>query len=58
MITAHGDHSGPLLWAGMPSVVVQELAGHKDIKKTVKYYTGVSKADLRETLKRMHSAAG
>lgn len=46
------------LLAGMPSVVVQKLAGHKDIKTTVKYYTGVSKADLREALKRMHNATG
>lgn len=41
------------LLAGMPSVVVQKLAGHKSITTTVKYYTEVSKADLREAVKRL-----
>ena len=46
------------LLANMPPVVVQKLAGHRDIKTTLRYYTEVSKADLRQAVKRMRNASG
>ena len=33
---------------GMPLLVVKELAGHKDIKTTMRYYAEVTHKDLRE----------
>lgn len=40
-----------LIRAGVPLPTVQELAGHADIKTTLKYYNWVSGADKREAVK-------
>ncbi|UCE61275.1 MAG: site-specific integrase [Phycisphaerales bacterium] len=41
------------LLAGVPPAVVQELAGHKDIKTTMRYYAQVSRQDLRDAVSRI-----
>ena len=44
------------LLAGMPSVLVQRMAGHKNIKTTMEYYTEVTKQDLRDGVARLTAA--
>lgn len=44
------------LLAGMPVTVVMRLAGHKNMATTQKYYTEVSKGDLRAAVDKCHAA--
>ncbi len=44
------------LLAGVPTVVVQKLAGHRDINTTLRYYTRVNVDDLRAGVERQRAA--
>ncbi len=44
--------------AGVPLPTVQKLAGHSDIKTTLKYYNQVNDADLRAAVDKLREAAG
>ena len=45
------------LLANMPPVVVQKLAGHRDIKTTLRYYSEVNRDDLRRAVEKQRAAA-
>ena len=47
-----------LIRAGVPLPTVQKLAGHSDIKTTLKYYNQVNDADLRAAVDKLREAAG
>ena len=47
-----------LIRAEVPLPTVQELAGHADIKTTLKYYNWVSSDDKRKAVKRLQRDVG
>ena len=44
------------LLGNMPPVVVQRLAGHRDIKTTLRYYAEVNRDDLRRAVEKQRAA--